>query len=274
MARAVSADRGAAARPAQVKVKGSWWRHWTLRKAIGLLLAVVGGIVVLGAVAVVMTYEKTPIPTSALEATGFSQSVVYSKNGTLIGRFGSTNRKLVTYADLSRTTRDRQRGARRRGPELLQRGRRLAHRHHAGRLRGRHRRRRLAAGRLDHHPGVRPAVLQRHRHPADDEPQDQGDLRGHEGGQGEVQAVDPHQLPEHDLLRRRGLRSPGGGPDVLRQDGGQAHRGAGRGDRRDHPAAEQLPAAAVPRPAGEPLALRAQRHGADGQADRSSRRTR
>ena len=34
-----------------------------------------------------------------------------------------------------------------------------------------------------------------------------------------------------------------------------ARRGAGRRDRRDHPAAEQLPAAAVPRPAREPLAL-------------------
>jgi membrane peptidoglycan carboxypeptidase len=84
----------------KVKVKGSWWRHWTLRKALGLVLAVAGGIVVLGAVAVVMAYERTPVPTGALEATGFSQSVVYSKDGTLVGRFGNTNRKMVTYDDL------------------------------------------------------------------------------------------------------------------------------------------------------------------------------
>ena len=77
----------------RVKVKGSWWRHWTLRKALGVLLGVVGGIVVLGAVAVAIAYEKTPVPTAALAATGFSQSVVYSKDGTLIGRFGTTNRQ-------------------------------------------------------------------------------------------------------------------------------------------------------------------------------------
>jgi membrane peptidoglycan carboxypeptidase len=67
------------------------------------VLSAIGGVVVLGAVAVVVAYEKTPIPTSALEATGFSQSVVYSENGTLIGRYGSTNRKLVTYADLQQS---------------------------------------------------------------------------------------------------------------------------------------------------------------------------
>ncbi|MBV9207322.1 MAG: hypothetical protein JO037_18415, partial [Actinobacteria bacterium] len=35
-----------------VKVKGSWWRHWTLRKALGVLLGLVGAITVLGAIAV------------------------------------------------------------------------------------------------------------------------------------------------------------------------------------------------------------------------------
>ena len=84
----------------RVKVKGSWWRHWTLRKALGVLLACIGGIVVLGAIAVVMAYEQTPVPTAAMAATGFSQSVVYSSNGTLIGRFGTTNRKMLTYDQL------------------------------------------------------------------------------------------------------------------------------------------------------------------------------
>jgi membrane peptidoglycan carboxypeptidase len=80
----------------RVKFKGSWWRRWTLRKAIGVLLGVVGGIVVLGAVAVVTAYEQTPVPTAAMAATGYSQSVVYSKSGTLVGRFGTTNRKMLT----------------------------------------------------------------------------------------------------------------------------------------------------------------------------------
>src|SRR6185312_2832248 len=84
----------------RVKVKGSWWRHWTLRKALGVLLGLVGGIVVLGAAAVAIAYEKTPVPTAALAATSFSQSVVYSKDGSLIGRFGSTNRKMLQYNEI------------------------------------------------------------------------------------------------------------------------------------------------------------------------------
>ena len=84
----------------RVKVKGSWWRRWTLRKAVGVLLGVVGGIVVLGAVAVAIAYEETPVPTAALAATGFSQSVVYSKDGSLIGRFGTTNRKMLQYNEI------------------------------------------------------------------------------------------------------------------------------------------------------------------------------
>jgi membrane peptidoglycan carboxypeptidase len=86
-----------------VKAKGSWWRHWTLRKALGVLLGVVGGIVVLGAVAVAVAYEKTPVPTEAMAATSFTQSVVYSENGTLIGRFGTTNRKMLSYAQIQQS---------------------------------------------------------------------------------------------------------------------------------------------------------------------------
>ncbi|MGH3199472.1 MAG: transglycosylase domain-containing protein [Streptosporangiaceae bacterium] len=87
----------------RVKVKGSWWRRWTLRKALGLFLATVGAFIVLGAIGVVVAYEKTPVPTDAMAATSFSQSVVYSGNGTLIGRFGTTNRQMLTYAQLQQS---------------------------------------------------------------------------------------------------------------------------------------------------------------------------
>ena len=87
----------------RVKVKGSWWRHWTLRKALGVFLAIIGGFIVLGAIVVAVAYEETPVPSEALAATGFSQSVVYSNNGTLIGRFGTTNRQMLTYAQLSQS---------------------------------------------------------------------------------------------------------------------------------------------------------------------------
>jgi membrane peptidoglycan carboxypeptidase len=92
-------------RPAgvKVKVKGSWWRHWTLRKALGVLLSCIGAVVVLGAVAVAVAYEETPVPTEAMAATGYTQSVVYSQNGTLIGRFGNTNRQMLAYSQIPQT---------------------------------------------------------------------------------------------------------------------------------------------------------------------------
>ena len=57
----------------------------------------------LGAVAVAVAYEKTPVPTEAMAATSFTQSVVYSKDGTLIGRFGTTNRKMLSYGQIQQS---------------------------------------------------------------------------------------------------------------------------------------------------------------------------
>ncbi len=94
---------GRRARGGRVKVKGSWWRHWTLRKALGVTCGVIGGLIVLGAIAVVVAYEQTPVPTEAMAATGFQQSVVYSSNGTLIGRFGTMNRQMLTYSQLQQS---------------------------------------------------------------------------------------------------------------------------------------------------------------------------
>jgi membrane peptidoglycan carboxypeptidase len=85
----------------RAKIKGSWWRHWTLRKALGLLLSIVGGFIVLAAITIAVAYEKTPVPTDAMATTSYSQSVVYSASGTLIGRFGTTNREMLTYQQLN-----------------------------------------------------------------------------------------------------------------------------------------------------------------------------
>jgi len=82
------------------KVKGSWWRHWTLRKALGVVLGVIGGFIILVTVVIAVAYEKTPVPTDAMAATGYAQSVVYSSNGSLIGRFGTTDRQELTYNEI------------------------------------------------------------------------------------------------------------------------------------------------------------------------------
>jgi len=79
----------------RVKATGSWWRRWTPRKVVGVLLGAVGAFIVLGAIAVAVAYEETPVPTEAMAATDYTQSVVYSSNGTLIGRFGTTYRQML-----------------------------------------------------------------------------------------------------------------------------------------------------------------------------------
>ena len=89
-----------ARRGPQVKVKGSWWRHWTWRKALGVVLGVIGAFIIMGAVTIAVAYEETPVPTEAMAATGYAQSVVYSSNGALIGRFGSTDRQMLPYNEI------------------------------------------------------------------------------------------------------------------------------------------------------------------------------
>jgi membrane peptidoglycan carboxypeptidase len=86
---------------ARVKVKGSWWRHWTWRKALGVLLSIVGGIIVLLALAVAYIYSKTPVPAEQMAMSMSAQSVVYASDGhTVIGRFGSTDRQVVSYQQI------------------------------------------------------------------------------------------------------------------------------------------------------------------------------
>ncbi|HLI36674.1 MAG TPA: transglycosylase domain-containing protein, partial [Streptosporangiaceae bacterium] len=94
---------GRRARGGPVKARGSWWQHWTLRKALGVACGVIGGLIVLAAIAVVVAYEQTPVPTEAMAATGFQQSVVYSGNGSLIGRFGTMDRQMLTYSQLQQS---------------------------------------------------------------------------------------------------------------------------------------------------------------------------
>ena len=195
-----SADRGAAGwYRTRVKVKGSWWRHWTWQKAVGVLLAVIGAVIVLGAIAMVVIYEQTPVPTAAMAATGYSQSVVYSSNGTVIGRFGTTNREMLTYTQLQQS------------PALINAVLAAEDRNFfneggispTGIMRAAYEDIRGSNGSLQGGSTITQEFVRQYYAGIGTqqtlEPQVQGDLRGHEGGQGEVQAVDPDQLPEHDL---------------------------------------------------------------------------
>jgi membrane peptidoglycan carboxypeptidase len=83
------------------KVKGSWWRHWTWRKALGVLLSIIGGMIVLLVAAVAYIYSHTPVPAEQMALSMSSQSVVYASDGhTVIGRFGTTDRQVVSYQQI------------------------------------------------------------------------------------------------------------------------------------------------------------------------------
>jgi membrane peptidoglycan carboxypeptidase len=93
--------------PGRGKVKGSWWRHWTWRKALGLTAASFGGLVLLGVGGVSYAYASTSVPTGAAQAALQQQSTVYFSDGkTVIGTFGTTNRQLLTYNQIPSVMRD------------------------------------------------------------------------------------------------------------------------------------------------------------------------
>jgi membrane peptidoglycan carboxypeptidase len=94
-----SGGRGGGSRPRR---KGSWWRHWTLTKALAVVAgagAVMGLLVV---VLVVVAYGKTQIPTDVSESALQQSSTVYFGNGkAVVGTFSTgTNRQLLTSAQI------------------------------------------------------------------------------------------------------------------------------------------------------------------------------
>ena len=133
----------------------------------------------------------------------------------------------------------RRRRGRRRRPLLFSPGRR-PHRHTARRLGGpasrQHRR-----GRLDHHAAIREERLR--LRPEDARPQGQRGGAGLSAREEVVEGEDPQRVPEHHLLRRRGLGGRGGGHRVLRYAGEASDSGSGRHAGRDHQVARQLLAA-------------------------------
>lgn len=86
---------GRAGRPA--KRKGSWWRHWTWKKALAVVLSAVGAVVVAAAILIGVAYSSTPIPTDVSALALQQASTVYFGDGkTVVGRFGTTNRQVLS----------------------------------------------------------------------------------------------------------------------------------------------------------------------------------
>ena len=93
--------------PGRGKVKGSWWRHWTWRKVAGLVAAGFGGLVLICVAGVSYAYASTSVPTDVSQAAMQQQSSVYFSDGkTVVGTFGSTDRQLLQYNQISPYMRD------------------------------------------------------------------------------------------------------------------------------------------------------------------------
>jgi membrane peptidoglycan carboxypeptidase len=99
--------RGGGTGPNRVKVKGSWWRRWTWKKALGVAAAGFGGFVLLVVAGVSYAYATTAVPTDAAQAATQQQSTVYFSDGkTAVGTFGTTDRQLLTESQISPYMRD------------------------------------------------------------------------------------------------------------------------------------------------------------------------
>ena len=223
-ARREVARRATGPRGQQVKVKGSWWRHWTWRKALGVLLGIIGGFIVLLALAVAFVYSKTPVPaeqmalSSVVPVSGICQRRHTSSAGSAprTGRscsYQQIRKRSSTRCCPPRTTTSSTRAVSRRPASCAPHGRTPG----GGYLQG---------GSTITQQFVR-NYYQGIGTPQTAEPEGKRDLRRDEGRQAEVEAVDPGELPQHDLPRPGCLRHGGGGADVLQQAGVQASASAG-----------------------------------------------
>jgi membrane peptidoglycan carboxypeptidase len=86
--------------------KGSWWRHWTLKKALTVAAALIGLLIVLAAVGAAYAYSKTPIPDPQQSVFAQASKVYFRDGKAQVGQFGTTNRVILTYNQIPPLVRD------------------------------------------------------------------------------------------------------------------------------------------------------------------------
>ncbi|HEY0932510.1 MAG TPA: biosynthetic peptidoglycan transglycosylase, partial [Trebonia sp.] len=88
------------------KRRGSWWRHWSWKKA----LAVAGSFVVIVVLALFGVYQylssSAKIPTALASATYQNTTVYYSDGKTPIGTIGLVNRQDLTFSQIPKKMQD------------------------------------------------------------------------------------------------------------------------------------------------------------------------
>ncbi len=94
-------DGGGSGAGGRERRKGNWWRHWTLKKALGVVAALVGLMLVAGSAGVAVAYSKTPVPSQPqLAAIQAASTVYFSDNKTRVGQFGTFDRQPLTYSQI------------------------------------------------------------------------------------------------------------------------------------------------------------------------------
>jgi membrane peptidoglycan carboxypeptidase len=81
---------------------GSWWRHWTWKKALAVMGAGVAACFLLCVGVFFILYEMTPIPTAKELTANWQSSTVYLANGHQMGVFdgGGVDRMLLTSGQI------------------------------------------------------------------------------------------------------------------------------------------------------------------------------
>ena len=217
--------------------------------ALGIVLAAI--VVAIGGAAVwaLNIWNSTPALGTLKPVEESSTSVVFAADGSRLGYIQSdTIRHPVESGEDPEPPQVRHGGDRGRALLRARRGRpdRGRSRRVGGPEGGLRR-----PGRLDDHPAAGPQPLHRPP-PGQHRAQDRGGAAGDRVRGSLHEGPDPHQVPEHGLLRDhrrpdRG-RGPGGRRDLLRKGGQQARPAGGGDDRR--PPAGPVPVQPVPEPEG------------------------
>ena len=207
-------------------------RRYTIRalKAVGIVTAL--GLISMVAI-VFIGYRTTDRPDPNADFETATTFVYYNDGKSELGTFAVQNRQPVESDQIAENMKqaDRRRGE----PHVLDRQGHLDPGHDPGRLD--HRPRRQDPGRIDDHSAVHQDPLSHLR--SDPDPQVPRAVPGVQDQQGNEQGRDPRGLPEHDLLRARRVRDPGGQPGLL-QDRRQRPHGAAicvlghRGEQSEH----------------------------------------
>jgi membrane peptidoglycan carboxypeptidase len=81
---------------------GSWWRHWSVKKVLGVLGGAFAAFVLLCILGFFIIYSMTPIRSAADQQALWQSSSVYFSNGKLLGTFANQgqSRQVLTTAQI------------------------------------------------------------------------------------------------------------------------------------------------------------------------------